>query len=343
VKILNAGCLYFVLVFAAGFALGPVRLIWLAPRVGTRTAELMEMPVMLLVTILAARWVVRRFAVPSAIGHRLGLGLIALGLLLSAEFGLVLPVRGLSLAEYLARRDPVSATAYAAMLAVVAIMPRLVSYTDRPSLGRAGRPRGSPRDGVQNRRSSMSRRPSTEPGTPGGGSVRLRPWRDDDAGELARLANDRRIWLNMRDAFPHPYHVEDAHRFIAHASAMRPVSYFAIEVDDRIAGGIGYTLHTDVERVAAEVGYWLGPAFWGRGLGTSAVRTLTALAFTERPELERLYAVPYTSNPASAGVLEKCGYRLEGILRRSVIKDGRVLDQWMYALLREEWSATSSR
>jgi len=169
--------------------------------------------------------------------------------------------------------------------------------------------------------------------------VQLRPWRTEDASELAELANDRRIWLNLRDAFPHPYGLEDAERFIARAVAMSPRTNFAIEVDDRIAGGIGYTLHTDVERVGAEVGYWLGVPFWGRGLATAAVLALTGLAFTAHPELRRLYAVPFSWNPASARVLEKCGYRREGTLRQNAIKDGQLLDQWMYAILREEWDA----
>ncbi len=147
----------------------------------------------------------------------------------------------------------------------------------------------------------------------------------------------------MRDAFPHPYALEDAQRFISMASAMSPRTYFAIEVGGHVAGGIGYTLHGDVERIAAEVGYWLGAEFWGRGIATAAVRAVTELAFATHPELERLYAVPYASNPASARVLQKAGYRLEGTLRRSVVKDGRVLDQWMYSIVREDLSGAGEK
>lgn len=125
-KVLKAGLLYFAIVFGAGFVLGPVRLLWVVPRFGTRTAELMEMPVMLVVTIVAARWVVRRLAVPSTSSSRLGMGGVALGLLVTAELGLVLRLRDLSIAEYLATRDPVSGTAYYVMLGLVAVMPRLV-------------------------------------------------------------------------------------------------------------------------------------------------------------------------------------------------------------------------
>jgi hypothetical protein len=124
--VLKAGALYFVLVFGAGFVLGPLRLLWLIPRFGTRVAELMEMPVMLLVTIAAARWITRRLAVPSTPAARLGMGGLALGLLLTAEFTLVLQLRGLTISEYLANRDPVSGTAYYLMLGAFAVMPLLV-------------------------------------------------------------------------------------------------------------------------------------------------------------------------------------------------------------------------
>ena len=125
-QILKAGVLYFTLVFGAGFALGPIRVLWLVPRVGTRTAELMETPIMLAVIILAARWIVRRLTVPPVPSKRLGIGFFALGLLLVAEFMLVLWLRGLTISEYLAGRDPVAGTVYIGMLGVFAIMPFLV-------------------------------------------------------------------------------------------------------------------------------------------------------------------------------------------------------------------------
>jgi RimJ/RimL family protein N-acetyltransferase len=140
----------------------------------------------------------------------------------------------------------------------------------------------------------------------------------------------------MRDAFPHPYGRAEAEAFLATATTMSPLTWFAIEFEGRVAGGIGYTLYEDVERIGAEVGYWLGVEFWGRGIATAAVRALTRHAFAAHPELRRLWAVPYATNPASARVLEKAGYRLEGTLRQSAIKEGRVLDQWMYAIVRDE-------
>ena len=132
---MKAAFLYFAVVFGAGFVLGPVRLLWAVPRFGTRTAELMEMPIMLVVTIVAARWVIRRRGVPPTTRARLGMGGRALGLLLFAEFALVLRLRGLSLEEYFASRDPVSGAVYYLMLGVVAVPPLVLSYTDRPVHG----------------------------------------------------------------------------------------------------------------------------------------------------------------------------------------------------------------
>jgi len=126
-RILRAGVLYFLAVFGAGFVLGPIRLFWAVPRFGPRIAELMEAPFMFIVTILAARWIARRLALPPIASIRVGMGSIALGLMLVAEFALVLWLRGLSVSEYLATRDPVSGTVYYLMLVVFAIMPLLVA------------------------------------------------------------------------------------------------------------------------------------------------------------------------------------------------------------------------
>jgi nicotinamide riboside transporter PnuC len=125
-RVVKASLFYFVIVFCAGFVLGAVRMLWLVPRVGARTAELLESPIMLVVVILAAHLIVRRYALSSA-SQRLSVGFWALALMLTAEFGLVLHLRGLSIREYLATRDPVSGTIYYALLLVFALLPRLVA------------------------------------------------------------------------------------------------------------------------------------------------------------------------------------------------------------------------
>jgi hypothetical protein len=125
-RMLKGAMLYFATVFAAGFALGTIRTLWVVPRLGMRTAELMETPLMLVVSYLAARWVVRRLRLPPAPGTRLGVGFIALGLLLTAELAVVLRLRGLTIGEYVAGRDPVAGTVYLVMLGVFTLMPLLV-------------------------------------------------------------------------------------------------------------------------------------------------------------------------------------------------------------------------
>ena len=126
-QILKAGLLYFAVVFGAGFVLGPIRVLWVVPQLGTRIAELLEEPVMLVIIILAARWIVRRLAVPPLPRSRLTMGGIALMFLLFAEFTFVAWLRGLSVKDYLAGRDPVAGAVYYAMLGVFAIMPLLVA------------------------------------------------------------------------------------------------------------------------------------------------------------------------------------------------------------------------
>ena len=161
-------------------------------------------------------------------------------------------------------------------------------------------------------------------------TCRVRSWRAGDTESLTANANDRRIWINLRDRFPHPYTPAHAEAFLRRVSETVPETSFAIEVDGRAVGGIGFVLHDDVERVSAEIGYWLGEAYWGRGIMTEAVTAMTRYAI-ETHALTRVFAVPYEWNAASLRVLEKAGYVCEGRMRRSAIKDGRVVDQYLYA------------
>ena len=166
----------------------------------------------------------------------------------------------------------------------------------------------------------------------------LREWRPTDAPDVARYANNREIWLNLRDAFPHPYLLHHAEWYISNSAGAQPPTQLAIAVSDQAVGSIGVMLHADVERVSAELGYWLAEPFWGRGITTAAVRAMTGYAF-ETFRLTRIYAVPFASNTASGRVLEKAGFRLEGRMLRAAIKDGRILDQLLYAITDEEWRA----
>jgi hypothetical protein len=130
-RIVKQASLYFVLVFGAGFILGPIRILLVIPRVGVRAAELMEAPIMLVVIIAASRWMVRRFPEPSDWSSRLAMGFLALVLMLGAEFSLAIVLQGISVREYLANRDPVSGTVYYALLIVFAVLPAYWSYHAR--------------------------------------------------------------------------------------------------------------------------------------------------------------------------------------------------------------------
>lgn len=164
---------------------------------------------------------------------------------------------------------------------------------------------------------------------------RIRSWRSGDAESLARHADNRKIWRWVRDHFPHPYTRADAEAWIAAAGEQVPETQFAIEVDGEAAGGIGVFLQEDVARRSAEIGYWLGEAHWGRGITTDVVRRFTDWAFAAY-DLLRLYALVFDGNQGSCRVLEKAGYQLEGRMRKAVVKEGLVLDQLIYAKLREE-------
>jgi ribosomal-protein-alanine N-acetyltransferase len=161
----------------------------------------------------------------------------------------------------------------------------------------------------------------------------VRSWRSADAAALVEHANNRDIWLNLRDQFPHPYAPRDARKFLASVIGARPETSFAIEVAGAAVGGIGFRIQSDVERIGAELGYWLGEKYWGRGIATAAVRAVTEHAMSAH-DLVRVFALPFAHNRASARVLEKAGFALEGVLRSSAIKDGRILDQLLYARIR---------
>ena len=161
----------------------------------------------------------------------------------------------------------------------------------------------------------------------------IRPYRPDDTPGVARQANNRKVWLNVRDLFPHPYTEAHAEEWIAYATAEDPLRNFAIEVEGEFAGGIGLKLQSDVDRISAELGYWLGEAFWGRGIATAAIIGFVPWAF-DAFALERIYATPFHWNVASARALEKASFEKEGVMRRAAIKDGRIADVPLYARLR---------
>ena len=163
-------------------------------------------------------------------------------------------------------------------------------------------------------------------------SCDVRSWRATDLESLVLYANNRNIWINVRDRFPYPYTRRDGQEFIRLASRSDPETMFAIAVNGEAIGGIGFMLQADVDRMSAEIGYWLGEPFWGRGITSESVVAVTQHAIRKHG-LTRVFAVPFASNLASCRVLEKAGYVLEARLRRSAIKDGVIIDQLQYGFI----------
>ena len=165
------------------------------------------------------------------------------------------------------------------------------------------------------------------------GEFKIRNWTTGDEAALTKYANNRRIWINLRDTFPYPYTEKDARAWIRQATGQTPETSFAIALPEEAIGGIGIRLQEDVFRRTAEIGYWLGEPFWGRGIATRAVKTFSECAFMHF-DLARLQAGVFAWNSASARVLEKAGYTCEGRLRKNVIKDEKMTDWLVYARLR---------
>lgn len=165
----------------------------------------------------------------------------------------------------------------------------------------------------------------------------LRPWSASDAEELVLIADNKRIADNLRDGFPNPYSIDDAHNWLGMVLKMgEPVRFFAIVYEGRLAGSIGIVTKEDIYRKNVEIGYFIAEDFWGKGLATRALIAATAYAF-ETFDIIRAYAEPFTDNAASRRVLEKAGFTLEAIHRKNVIKNGLIKDSCIYTILKENF------
>ena len=162
--------------------------------------------------------------------------------------------------------------------------------------------------------------------------VRLRPWRKEDAQQLAAIANNKKIWLNVRDRFPHPYTEQNAMQWLQMHENEQPLQHWCIVSKEKVAGGIGVILKEDVYRKSIEIGYFIGEAFWSKGIATKAVAIL--LKHIEANfDVNRIYAEVFEHNKASMTVLRKNGFYLEGIRKHAVIKDNVVMDDYVWVKL----------
>ena len=162
----------------------------------------------------------------------------------------------------------------------------------------------------------------------------LRPWQAEDLESLVLHANDEQVSRTVSDRFPFPYTTSDAELFLRQPDKP-PAIVLAIEIDGAAVGGIDVRPGVAELRIGAEIGYWLARPYWGRGNMSRIVTHWCRYLFVEHG-FERLQATVFSNNPASARVLEKCGFQREGSLRHAVIKNGHILDLWMYAMLRTD-------
>lgn len=166
-------------------------------------------------------------------------------------------------------------------------------------------------------------------------NICIREWKNDDKYALAEIITPN-ILKNLRDGIPWPYTVDDAEFFINAVKREikeKTAISFAIYADDRLAGSITAYRGGNIHYRTAELGYYIGESFWGKGIAAEAIGQFCDYVF-DKTDIIRLYAEPFSYNKASCRVLEKAGFKLEGTLHSNAVKDGQILDMLMYARIK---------
>ena len=164
-------------------------------------------------------------------------------------------------------------------------------------------------------------------------AIIIRQWTMDDLPNLVKNANNINVWNNLRNYFPHPYTEEHAKSWIESAMLESPAMNFAIDMDGEAIGGIGLIFNTDVYIMSAEIGYWIGEDYWGKGIATEAIRQMIEYSFYYF-DIVRIYAEVFENNKSSMRALEKNGFYLEGVRRKSVLKNNVLMDDYIWVKLR---------
>lgn len=164
--------------------------------------------------------------------------------------------------------------------------------------------------------------------------VALRELLTDDLERLVEYANNEKVSINLRDAFPKPYTLENAINFKKMVDSQNPKTFFAIQYKENYVGNISLSLGADVYRKSAEIGYFIGEPFWNKGITTKAVNLITDWGFSHL-DIVRIHTGVFEFNKASQRVLEKCGFVKEAIFRKSIVKEGKILDEIRYARINE--------
>lgn len=166
------------------------------------------------------------------------------------------------------------------------------------------------------------------------GDVILRELEEIDLPKLAKYADNEKISINLRNAFPHPYGIEDAERFYKMVQSQNPKTFFAVEYQGEYVGNISLVVGGDVYRNSAEIGYFIGEPFWNKGIVTKAVHLIVEFGF-EKLGLKRIHTGVFEYNKASQRVLEKCGFEMEGIFKKSITKNGVICNEVRYAKIKD--------
>jgi RimJ/RimL family protein N-acetyltransferase len=168
-------------------------------------------------------------------------------------------------------------------------------------------------------------------------NVTIRPWQLSDAADLAALINNKKVQDNLRDGIPYPYSEKDGEEYISSMLNAENSSTFAFAIIacGKVAGSIGAFRKANIHRRTAEMGYYIGEKYWGKGICTEAVKLICRHVF-ENSDILRIYAEPFAYNAASCRVLEKAGFQFEGTLRSNAIKNGKVIDMRMYSIIKPD-------
>ena|ERR1700722_18255350 len=166
-----------------------------------------------------------------------------------------------------------------------------------------------------------------------GNGFKLRGWKKDDAASIQKHADNPNVYSFLMDRFPHPYTMEVAESWVNMMLLLEPNYNLVIEVDEDAVGVIGLEMRGDVYSKSPLIGYWIGESLWGRGIMTAAIKLMTAYAF-ENLDIIRIQAGVLGNNPRSMRTLEKAGFVKEGILKNSMVKNGVILDEHVYGLVK---------
>jgi len=168
---------------------------------------------------------------------------------------------------------------------------------------------------------------------------RIRPFQKEDAPQIAKIADNYKIWRNLRDEFPRPYTLKDAENWVKLCQTLPDVSKFAIEIDGNVQGGIGFNTKAGKNYAhIMELGYWLAEDYWGKGIMGSAIPVVLDYAFNTLGK-KRIYACAFSLNPKSIHLLRKSGFKEEGIARSAVKKEGEYYDEHRFGMLAEDFNA----